>query len=100
LHHLQENLLRILAKCTNLGIVSFKKDKKGITVRFEDDEMAKLEQLGARYQVSSATILRWALQALVEYVEINGGRIILPLDFSNLSPLGRTEADCVQRQLK
>jgi len=70
--------------------VSIKKDKKGITVRFEDHEMARLEQLGARYHVSSATVLRWALQALVEYVEINNGRIVLPLDFSNLSPPKRT----------
>ena len=63
--------------------VHSKKDKKGITVRFEDHEMAKLEQLAARYHVSSATILRWSLQALAEYVEINGGKIILPLDFTN-----------------
>ena len=63
-----------------------KKDKKGITVRFEDHEMAKLDELAARYHVSSATILRWALQALAEYVEINDGRIILPLDFTNFRP--------------
>jgi len=59
------------------------KNKRGITVRFEDHEMAKLEQLAARYHVSSATILRWALQALAEYVEINGGKIILPVDFTD-----------------
>jgi hypothetical protein len=64
-----------------------KRDKKGITVRFEDHEMQKLEELAVRYHVSSATVLRWALQALVEYVGINGGRIFLPLDFSNFLPL-------------
>jgi len=57
-------------------------NRKGITVRFEDDEMAKLDELAARYHVSSATIIRWALKALADYVEINNGRIILPLDFS------------------
>jgi|694.fasta_scaffold117753_3 hypothetical protein len=57
-------------------------NKKGITIRFEDDEMAKLDELAARYHVSSATIIRWALKALGEYVEANGGKITLPLDFS------------------
>lgn len=51
-------------------------------MRFEDDEMQMLEDLAARYHVSSATIIRWSLKALADYVEINGGRIILPLDFS------------------
>lgn len=58
-------------------------NRKGITVRFEDDEMAKLDELAARYHVSSATIIRWALKALADYVEVNGGRIVLPLDFSS-----------------
>lgn len=57
-------------------------NKKGITVRFEDHEMAQLEELAARYHVSSSTIIRWALKALCDYVEANGGQITLPLDFS------------------
>lgn len=57
-------------------------NRKGITVRFEDSEMDKLEELADRYHVSSATIIRWALKALADYVEINGGKITLPLDFS------------------
>jgi hypothetical protein len=56
--------------------------RKGITVRFEDHEMAKLEELASRYHVTSATIIRWALKALAEYVEANGGVIVLPLDFT------------------
>jgi hypothetical protein len=32
--------------------------------------------------VSSSTIIRWALKALCDYVEANGGQITLPLDFS------------------
>ena len=44
--------------------------------------MAKLDDLAARYHVSSATIIRWALKALGEYVDANGGKITLPLDFS------------------
>jgi len=58
--------------------------KKGITVRFEDEEMARLEELARCYQVSSATILRWALRALAEYVRHKGGKLVLPLDFSEL----------------
>ena len=57
-------------------------NRKGITVRFEDEEMEKLEELAKRYHVSSATIIRWSLKALADYVEVSGGRITLPLDFS------------------
>lgn len=60
--------------------------KKGITVRFTDEEMRQLEELAERYQVSLATILRWALRALAEYVEQCDGRITLPLDFTRLAP--------------
>jgi hypothetical protein len=58
--------------------------KKGITVRFEEHEMRKLDELAHRYQVTSATIMRWSLKALYDYVERNEGRIVLPLDFSRL----------------
>jgi hypothetical protein len=58
-------------------------NRKGITVRFEDEEMAKIDELAKRYHVSSATIIRWALKALAEYVEVHQGRITLPLDFSS-----------------
>ena len=53
--------------------------KKGITIRFEDEEMAQLEEVAARYHVSSATIIRWALKALLDYVEANDGKITLPM---------------------
>jgi hypothetical protein len=66
--------------------------KKGITVRFEDSEMEQLEALAARYHVSSATIIRWALQALTDYVTANGGRITLPLDFSEFFQQAQTTA--------
>ena len=57
--------------------------KKGITVRFEDDEMEALDALAKKYKVTSATIIRWALAALDDYVKANGGRVILPLDFND-----------------
>jgi DNA-binding GntR family transcriptional regulator len=40
-------------------------EKQGITVRFDEGEMQELGSLAERYRVSSATILRWALRALV-----------------------------------
>jgi hypothetical protein len=58
------------------------RERKGITVRFEDHEMEMLDELAQRYHVTSATIIRWALKALADYVEVNGGRIVLPLDFT------------------
>lgn len=70
--------------------------KKGITVRFEDEEMARLDELAADFHVSSATIIRWALKALSDYVQSNGGKITLPLDFSAIfeqAKLSKPEAE-------
>ena len=57
--------------------------------------MEQLENLASRYRVTSAVVIRWALAALVQYVDRNGGKIALPLDFTQLSiqpPLSYTEA--------
>ena len=35
------------------------------------------------YQVSSATIIRWALRALGNHVERNEGRLVLPLELGD-----------------
>lgn len=59
-------------------------EKKGITVRFEDDEMERIALLAKRYNVNPTTIIRWAIIALYDYVEANGGKITLPLDFSKI----------------
>lgn len=65
-------------------------NKQGITVRFEDDEMKAIDEMAKRFRVSSATVIRWAIQALNEYVQKNHGRITLPLDFSEyFAPLVR-----------
>jgi hypothetical protein len=58
-------------------------EKQGITVRFDEGEMQELGSLAERYQVSSATIIRWALRALGNHVERNEGRLVLPLDFGD-----------------
>ncbi len=72
-----------------------KESKKGITVRFENHEMEQLEKLASRYKVTSAVVIRWALAALVEYVNRNNGKIALPLDFSQMPvspPISYSEA--------
>ncbi|TAF23028.1 MAG: hypothetical protein EAZ71_13405 [Verrucomicrobia bacterium] len=42
-------------------------------------ELQVLDGLEDRYQVSSATVIRWALRALANHMERNNGRLILPL---------------------
>lgn len=59
-------------------------DKKGITVRFEDEEMDRISELAKRYNVNVTTVIRWAINALYDYVQANGGKITLPLDFSKI----------------
>jgi hypothetical protein len=58
-------------------------EKQGITVRFDEGEMQELGSLAERYQVSSATIIRWALRALGNHVERNEGRLVLPLELGD-----------------
>ena len=58
-------------------------EKQGITVRFDEGEMQELGGLAERYQVSSATIIRWALRALGNHVERNEGRLVLPLELGD-----------------
>ena len=45
--------------------------------------MQELGGLAERYQVSSATIIRWALRALGNHVERNEGRLVLPLELGD-----------------
>lgn len=65
-------------------------DKKGITVRLEEDELKALDTLAQRYRVSSATIMRWALRALADHVERNDGRLVLPLELGREGPAGES----------
>lgn len=58
--------------------------KKGISIRFTEDEMSMLEALAERYDVPMTQILRWSVKALDDYVETRGGKLTLPLDFSEL----------------
>lgn len=54
------------------------------TLRFDDDQSAKLKALASKYKVTDAQIIRWALDALHDYVEAHGGRCMLPIDFDAL----------------
>jgi hypothetical protein len=93
---MQAKIFLLSREAIGLQGVLMSSPKKGITVRFEDHEMQQLDDLAERYQVTSATIIRWSLRALAEYVRMNDGRIVLPLDFSRLPnggrpPLGESE---------
>jgi len=57
---------------------------KNISIRLTAEEFDQMETLAKRYRVSQANIIRWAIDALGEYVERNNGRITLPLDFEDI----------------
>jgi hypothetical protein len=57
-------------------------DKKGITVRFEEDELARIEALAKKCIVNPTTVIRWGVNAILDYHEASGGKITLPLDFA------------------
>lgn len=59
-------------------------DKKPIAVRLDDETRQAVEELAEKYRVSSATIGIWALEALLEYVRMNNGKVVLPLSFEDL----------------
>ena len=69
-------------------ILKMSAEKKGITVRFDAHELRELDELAARYRVSSATIIRWALRALANHVERNDGRLVLPLELGDEPSMG------------
>lgn len=53
-----------------------------ISVRLEDDQHAFVQALAKKYRVKDADIIRWAVDALQSYVELHGGNLHLPIDFT------------------
>lgn len=87
------NQKRLLLVQLGARVARMATDKKGITVRFEDEEMERVNELARRYNVNSTTVIRWACNALYEYVEANGGKITLPLDFSMIFEAVESKAE-------
>lgn len=53
-----------------------------LTIRMKPEEYQELQHMTERYKVSQATVIRWAIDALHGYIEHNGGRVTLPVDFT------------------
>lgn len=56
--------------------------KTSIGVRFSEAQLAGLKQIADTADVDVSDLIRWAVGALIEHAKRNGGRIMLPLDFS------------------
>lgn len=50
-------------------------------VRFEEDQAKQLKELATRFRVKEIDVIRWAVDALIEYVKRSGGKLHLPIDF-------------------
>ena len=50
--------------------------------RFKEGQREKLEKIAADNGVEVSQLIRWAVDALIAHVERNGGRLLLPVDFS------------------
>lgn len=51
--------------------------------RFKEGQRKSLEKISRdNGDVDVSQLVRWAIDALIEHVERNGGRLLLPVDFS------------------
>ena len=52
-------------------------------VRLEDHQRRALEKIAKENgNIDVSVLIRWAVDALIAHVERNGGRLLLPVDFS------------------
>lgn len=51
------------------------------SVRLDDDQATQIEALAKRFRVKEIDVIRWAVDALIEYVHRHGGKLHLPVDF-------------------
>ena len=52
------------------------------TIRLPKEQAEKVREMAERFGVSDSVILRWAVEALLDYAAAHGGTIHLPLDLS------------------
>ena len=57
-------------------------EKKISGVRLTDEQRDALAKIAAKNKCDVSDLIRWAVDALIEHVERNGGRLMLPIDFS------------------
>lgn len=53
-----------------------------IGVRLKSAQRAGLQRLADKYGVEMVDVLRWAIDALLQYCEAHEGRLVLPVDFN------------------
>ena len=53
-----------------------------IPVRLSIEQMEAVQRLARQHETTDAQILRWAITALLQYVEHHHGALIMPFDFS------------------
>lgn len=58
--------------------------KKNHNLRLSEGQGNQLEALAKKYHVSETKIVEWALQALHDYAEAHGGRVMLPINFDEM----------------
>ena len=58
--------------------------KTALSLRLDPPQLERLQELATRYKVTDANIIRWALDALSDYVAQHRGHCMLPIDFTTL----------------
>ena len=64
------------------GTVDGMAERKMSGVRLSDEQRAALAKIAERNGCDMSDLIRWAVDALIAHVERNGGRLLLPVDFS------------------
>lgn len=58
--------------------------KAAISLRLDEAQASQVATLAAQWDVNEATVIRWALKALYDYVVANDGKLPIPIDFTEL----------------
>ena len=53
-----------------------------IPVRLDPSQTEAIRKCADRFGVTDATVIRWAVDALLKYIELHKGAIHLPVDFT------------------
>jgi hypothetical protein len=64
-----------------------------IPVRLDEAQTEQVRKLSLAFGVSEAQFIRWAVAALISYVDAHGGNLSLPIDFSSFWKSARQLAE-------
>jgi hypothetical protein len=54
---------------------------KVVHTRLDESTHKMIEELARHYKTDMSTVMRWAAEAIIDYADMHGGKIILPLKF-------------------